>query len=180
MCGKLPHDHLKRRGHYLVLRHILDTDYLWQNIRIMGGAYGCYSIFSRNGYGSIVSYRDPNLQETIDVYQRIYDFVKNFDVNERELQEYIIGTMNHWDAPMSIASKINVLNQYALTGINEQDRNELRQQIVSTTKEDIRALADDIKYMLEHAVICVCGNQEALNAHPQFEVIEDVLLKELS
>ena len=180
LCGKLPHDHLKRRGHYLVLRHILDTDYLWQNIRIMGGAYGCYSIFSRNGYGSIVSYRDPNLQETIDVYQRIYDFVKNFDVNERELQEYIIGTMNHWDAPMSIASKINVLNQYALTGINEQDRNELRQQIVSTTKEDIRALADDIKYMLEHAVICVCGNQEALNAHPQFEVIEDVLLKELS
>lgn len=179
MCAKLPKDHLNRRGHYLVLRHILDTDYLWQNIRIMGGAYGCYSVFSRNGYGSIVSYRDPNLQETIEVYQGIVDFVKNFDVNEREMQEYIIGTMNHWDAPMSIASKINVLNQYALTGINEEDRNALRQQIITTTKKDIQALAKDMQYMLEHAVICVCGSAEVLKAHPRFDVIEDVLLKEL-
>ena len=88
------------------------------------------------------------------------------------LTEYIIGTMNHWDAPMSIASKINVLNQYALTGINEEDRNALRQQIITTTKKDIQALAKDMQYMLEHAVICVCGSAEVLKAHPRFDVIE--------
>lgn len=179
LCGKLPEDHLARRGHYLVLRHILDTDYLWQNIRIMGGAYGCYSIFSRSGYGCVVSYRDPNLAQTIDAYHAIYDFIKNFDVDEREMQEYIIGTMNHWDAPMSVASKINVLNQYALTGITVEDRNQLRKEIIATTKEDIRALASDMKYMLEHAVICACGNEQVLVQNENFKHLEDVLSKEL-
>lgn len=179
LCGKLVDDHLKRRGHYMVLRHILDTDYLWQNIRIMGGAYGCYSIFSRTGYANIVSYRDPNLQQTIEVYRAICDFVENFDVNEREMQEYIIGTMNHWDAPMSIASRINILNQYGLTSIHEVDRNQLRKQIISTTKEDIRALAKDLRFMLDNAVICACGNEEVLKSDPNFQYFEEVLSKEL-
>ena len=178
LCGKLPEDHRKRRGHYLVLRHILDTDYLWQNVRIMGGAYGCYSVFARTGYGSIISYRDPNLQETIQVYENIVHFVRDFDVNEREMQEYIIGTMNHFDAPMSIASRINMLNLYAFSNISEEERNELRQQMITTTKEDIRALASDMQYMIEHAKICVCGNQDVIKQNKHFEVIEDVLSKE--
>lgn len=92
-------------GALQILKVIMSYDYLWQNIRVKGGAYGCMSNFNRIGEGYFVSYRDPNLKRTLDVYEGVVDYLKNFTVSERDMTKYIIGTMSGIDQPMTPASK---------------------------------------------------------------------------
>ena len=66
-------------GALQILKVILSYDYLWQNVRVKGGAYGCMSGFSRTGEGYFVSYRDPNLERTMEVYEGIADYLRNFN-----------------------------------------------------------------------------------------------------
>ena len=92
-------------GALQILKVILSYDYLWQNIRVKGGAYGCMSNFNRIGEGYFVSYRDPNLKRTIEVYEGIVDYLKNFTVSDRDMTKYIIGTISNIDQPMTPATK---------------------------------------------------------------------------
>ena len=92
-------------GALQILKVILSYEYLWQNIRVKGGAYGCMSNFNRIGEGYFVSYRDPNLKRTLDVYEGVVDYVKNFTVSDRDMTKYIIGTMSNLDQPMTPSAK---------------------------------------------------------------------------
>ena len=78
-------------GTLQILKVILSYDYLWQNIRVKGGAYGCMCNFNRIGEGYLISYRDPNLEKTMEVYEGVVDYLKDFTVNERDMNKYIIG-----------------------------------------------------------------------------------------
>ena len=73
---------------------ILSYDYLWNNVRVKGGAYGCSSSFLRTGDSYFTSYRDPNLGKTNDVYNKIPDYIRNFKADEREMTKYIIGAVS--------------------------------------------------------------------------------------
>ena len=86
-------------GALQILKVILSYDYLWQNIRVKGGAYGCMSSFNRIGEGYLVSYRDPHLKRTMDVYEGVVDYLKNFAVSDRDMNKYIIGTISNLDQP---------------------------------------------------------------------------------
>ena len=93
-------------GALSVLRSIMSYEYLWQNVRVKGGAYGCMCNFGAfDGTGFFVSYRDPNLRETYDVYKKATDYIKNFKADEREMTKYIIGTMSNEDTPMTPMQK---------------------------------------------------------------------------
>ena len=104
-CGNFIDQGAEYTGALQVLKVIMGYEYLWQNIRVKGGAYGCMSSFNRIGEGYFVSYRDPNLKCTIDVYEGVVDYLENFTVSDRDMTKYIIGTISNMDQPMTPATK---------------------------------------------------------------------------
>ena len=149
-------------GALQILKVILSYDYLWQNIRVKGGAYGCMSNFNRLGDGYFLSYRDPNLEKTNEVYEGVVGYLKNFSVSERDLTKYIIGTISNIDQPMTPASKGDrSLNLY-MNHVSEEIIKKERSQILDATQEDIRALSDIVEAVLKNNYFCVIGNEEKI------------------
>ncbi len=101
VAGNFKKAGLEYTGALRVLRTILSYDYLWLNIRVKGGAYGCMSGFTRTGNGYLASYRDPNLRGTLEVYQGTIDYLKNFASSDRDMLKYIIGTISDMDVPLT-------------------------------------------------------------------------------
>ena len=149
-------------GALQILKVILSYDYLWQNIRVKGGAYGCMSNFNRIGEGYLVSYRDPHLKRTMDVYEGVADYLRSFTVSDRDMNKYIIGTISNLDQPMTPASKGDrSMNLYMNHVSAEMIRRE-RAQVLDATQEDIRALAGVVEAMLAADQICVIGSEEKI------------------
>lgn len=145
-----------------ILRTILSYEYLWQNVRVKGGAYGCMSGFNRIGDGFFTSYRDPNLEKTNEIYEGIPDYLKTFTVNERDMTKYIIGTISTIDQPMSPSAKGDrSMNLYMNHVTAEMIRQE-RMQILDATQEDIRNLAEVVEAILHANQLCVIGSEEKI------------------
>lgn len=149
-------------GTLRILKVLLSYEYLWINIRVKGGAYGCMSGFTRRGDGYFVSYRDPNLTKTNKVYEGIPSFLENFQVDEKEMTKYIIGTFSGVDAPLTPAGKTGRSATAWLTGITEEMLQKEREEILNATPEDIRGLSGIVKAVLADDVLCVIGNEEKL------------------
>lgn len=153
----------KYTGALDVLRVIMSYDYLWSNIRVKGGAYGAMCGFSSiSGNGYFVSYRDPNMRETNEVYKGAVDFIRNFEADERELTKYIIGTISGMDIPRTPRMEGNASITAYLTGVTREDIVQQREEILNVTVEDIRKLADIIAAILEDGNICVIGNEKKI------------------
>ena len=150
---------LKYTGALCILKVALSYEYLWLNIRVKGGAYGCMSGFKRNGESYFVSYRDPNLRNTLEVYRGIPDFVRNFQSDERNLTKYIIGTISTKDTPKTPKMKGAVSRTAYYTGTTEEMIQKERDQILNAQVEDIRALAPLIEEVLSQNQICVVGSE---------------------
>lgn len=151
-------------GTLKILKMILSYEYLWINIRVKGGAYGCMSSFLRTGESYFVSYRDPNLGKTNEIYEKIPEFVKNFDPDERDMTKYIIGTFGSLDTPMNPEAKGSRSMSAYLQHITYEDIQKERDDILNATPEDIRKLADVIAAILEDDCFCVVGNENAIRA----------------
>jgi Zn-dependent M16 (insulinase) family peptidase len=153
---------LSYHGALQILKVIMGYEYLWQNVRVKGGAYGCMSNFSRLGEGYFVSYRDPNLEKTNAIYEGVVEYLENFTVSERDMTKYIIGTMSGIDRPMTPAAKGDrSMNLYMNRVTEEMIVNE-RNQILDATEEDIRALADAVEAVLRCEQFCVIGSEEKI------------------
>ena len=140
----------------------MSYDYLWVNIRVKGGAYGCMSAFGRTGDSYFVSYRDPHLAKTDQVYERVPDYLEKFTADEREMTKYIIGTINELDTPLTPAAKgRRSLNAYFCC-ITEADIQKERDEILHATQEQIRALAPLVRAVLKEQAICVIGNGQKI------------------
>ena len=149
-------------GHLNVLKMILGYDYLWMNIRVLGGAYGCMNRFMRCGECTFVSYRDPNLKRTIDIYEGIPEYLRNFEADERDMTKYIIGTFGSMDTPLYPEGRgTRSMNAYLQRLTIEQVQQE-RDEVLATTQEDIRALADLVEAALSDQQLCVIGNENAI------------------
>jgi presequence protease len=147
-------------GALKVLRVILSYDYLWNNVRVKGGAYGCMCGFSGvDGDAYFTSYRDPNLKETNQIYERIPEYVESFTADERDITKYIIGTFSTLDAPLTPqANGKRSLSMY-IAGLTEEELQRERDEILNVTIEDIRALSKTIKAVIDAGNICVIGNE---------------------
>ena len=149
-------------GALQILKVSLSYDYLWQNIRVKGGAYGCMSNFNRIGEGYLNSYRDPNLKKTMDVYEGVVDYLKNFNVSDRDMNKFIIGTISNIDRPMNPSAKgSRSMNLYMNRVTEEMIRTE-RAQILNADQADIRALAKVLEAMLSEHSLCVIGSEEKI------------------
>ena len=153
---------LEYTGALEILKVALSYDYLWINLRVKGGAYGCMSGFRRNGESYFVSYRDPNLKNTLQVYQGVPEYIRNFGADEREMTKYIIGTISGKDVPKTPHMKGNISKVAYFSGITEEMIQKERNQILDATVEDVRALAAIVEAVLQDDAICVVGSESAI------------------
>ena len=149
-------------GALQILKVILGYDYLWQNIRVKGGAYGCMSNFNRIGEAYMISYRDPNLEKTMEVYEGVVEYLENFDVSDRDMNKFIIGTMSNLDRPMNPSAKGSRSMNLYMNHVSEEMIRTERAQVLDAQQEDIRALADVVRAMLDQQLLCVIGSEEKI------------------
>ena len=163
-------------GALRLLRVILSYDYLWINVRVKGGAYGCMNTFLRSGESYFVSYRDPNLSDTLDVYDRIPEYIKSFSPDERDMTKYIIGTFSALDTPMNPEAKGSRSLSAYLEGITYEQIQKERNEILNAQPEDIRRLADLVEAVLKKDSICVIGNENMIKeSSGLFENVEKLI-----
>lgn len=158
-CG----DDFKYHGSLQVLKVLLSFDYLWNEIRVKGGAYGCSSSILRNGIGTFTSYRDPHLSETEKVYEGIPEYLDKIELSDRDINKYIIGAISQLDTPLSNSLKgLKALNSY-LSGVSHEDYQRERDEILNTKLSDIRAAAKIVEKLLSKRYVCTIGSKEVLN-----------------
>ena len=169
---------LKYTGSLRVLKVIMSYGYLWMNVRVKNGAYGCMSSFSKSGDSFFVSYRDPNLSKTLDVYEGIPEYVKSIDISDREMTQYIIGAISELDTPLTPSSKaIKSLSAY-MTNLSVDDYQKERDEVLAADVDSIRLLSDYIKAVLEDGYVCVVGNEEAIKSEKdRFINLENMIEK---
>ncbi len=166
---------LEYKGTLQVLRVMMGYEYLWMNIRVKGGAYGCMSGFARDGRCYFVSYRDPNLGQTIDVYEKAAEFIENYQADERTMTQYIIGTLGELDTPRTAAGKGNYSREVYMSGITYEMLQKSRDEVLDATPEDIRELAAYIRAFMEEDCLCVVGNEQKVKSEEgKFMKIENL------
>lgn len=160
------------QGALRILKVVLGYDYLWNQVRVKGGAYGCMDGCMRNGDMYFVSYRDPNLSKTNEVYDGIPAYLEQFTADEHEMTKYIIGTISEMDTPMNPFAKGERSMTAYLQGLTFEELQKERDQVIGATDADIRNLRDLVASVLGEQNICVVGNEEKLKQ-------EKTLFKEL-
>ena len=159
-----------------MLEHLINTDYLWQNIRVLGGAYGVWIKFEQTGEAYVVSFRDPNLDGTYECYLRIPDYIESLDVDERTFRQYIIGAMNSLTRPRPEYVNGMIQVRRELSGLTEEKARLTREQIITATLQDIKALAPYLREWLGGASETVIGGEQKINASGiKFDVVKALL-----
>ncbi|MCM1308463.1 MAG: insulinase family protein [Butyrivibrio sp.] len=161
-CGDFTRAGIKYSPSLKVLKTILGYDYLWLNVRVKGGAYGCMNGYGISGTSFFCSYRDPNVTATDEIYDGIEEYVRSFDANEREMTKYIIGTFSEIDTPLTPSGKGGRSFDSYLRGADEEYYKKDRLGVLETTKDDINALADTVKAVLDGGYLCVVGNGDKI------------------
>ena len=156
--GNFIKDGYRYTGTLCVLSNWLRWEYLWHNIRETGGAYGCMTDFSKTGNAYFVSYRDPHLKRTWDIFERLPQVVRELELSDRALRQYIIGAINAIDQPLSPHAKGARSYSLLQAGVTEDDLKRERREILATDTEDIRQLADLIEDILAQDHACVIGS----------------------
>lgn len=149
-------------GSMRVLETILRYDYFWTKIRVQGGAYGAFTQITKSGVLLFGSYRDPNLKETLQTFDATAAYLKAFDVSEREMDKFVIGTMSNVDMPLTPQMRGARAQESYLLGVTEEERQRVRDEILATSQADIRALAPVVEDAMAENNLCVFGNEVVL------------------
>jgi Zn-dependent M16 (insulinase) family peptidase len=177
-CGNFLKAGYEYTGAMKVLKTILSYDYLWTNVRVKGGAYGCFCGFSGvDGDAFFTSYRDPNLSETNAIYEKAVDYIKNFTADERDITKYIIGTFSTLDTPMTPQTKGRRSMSMYIGGISEAELQKERDEVLNVTMEDIRALHKAVQAVIDAGNICVIGSEEKINVNKDMFIEVKSLMK---
>lgn len=154
----------------------LAYDYLWNKVRVLGGAYGCMGLITNTGIARYVSYRDPKLAETNDVFENIPNFIDELNPSETELTKFVIAAIGEADAPTSPRSMGSIHMSYYIAGITFDELQEKRNQTINATVEDFKALKPLYKEVLSQNVICVVGNENKIKENEKlFKNIRQLL-----
>ena len=166
-AGNFADKGLPYTGALKVLKVMMGYDYLWNQVRVKGGAYGCMCGFYKNGDGYFVSYRDPNLQKTIEVYENAAQYIKNAKLDERMVTQFIIGAISELDTPMTPAIKgLYSMGGY-LTGLSMERVQKEREELLSTTRETLCGLYRYVQAFMDGEYLCVIGNGEKIKENKE-------------
>ena len=160
-AGNLGMAGLEYHGAMQVVKTAVNYDYLYQNIRVKGGAYGCGCGFaSDTGNVQFHSYRDPKLAETEKVYEGTGDYVRNLNPDEKELTKYIIGTFSGYERPISRYGKASRSFDAYITGNTYEEVLRRRAEMLDITAEQFAAVGDVFDKILEQGYLCAVGNEK--------------------
>jgi len=149
-------------GALKVFENAVSTDYLWKNVRVLGGAYGCMCGFNYDGTAYFTSYRDPNLEKTLETYKGVVNYLKEFSATDEEMVKYIIGAVGNYDFPKSPSNKgLRSLVAY-LSNKTEDDYKFEKFQIITTKESDIKGLVAYVDALVIQNNICVIGNDKKI------------------
>ena len=155
-----------------VMSQIVSLDYLWNMVRVQGGAYGTGMSVSDAGQFGFYSYRDPNVRKTLDTFKATAEYLKAFDTDGQTMAGYIISIVSGMDKPIKPKNAGKVADTRYLTHVTYALREERRNQALSTTIEDLRQMGDVISRAAESASICVVGAADKVEeAKDLFSVI---------
>ncbi len=158
-AGNFKNHGLNYTGALKVLKVILGYDYLWSNVRVKGGAYGCMCSFGRTGDSYFVSYRDPNLQKTVDTYEAAAKYITEFEADDKKMTKFIIGTISDMDTPLNPSAEGSRSLSAYLSHLKFEEVQKERDEVLHTTVDAIRKLSEHVKAFIEDDCICVVGNE---------------------
>ena len=175
-CGNFRDGGYEYTGALRVLKVIFSYDYLWINVRVKGGAYGCMSGSYRNGDMYMVSYRDPNLRKTNDIYENAADYLEHFDVSDRDMVKFIIGTIGDIDTPMNPAAKGTRSFGAYICNTDYESLKKERGQVLDCNVERIRELAPLVRCAMDENYFCVVGSSKEINKESElFDKIQPLI-----
>jgi len=175
LAGNYRKNNLEYTGASKVLQVILGYDYLWNNIRVQGGAYGVMSAMAQNGDSYFVTYRDPHLKRSLDVFGKVADYIRNFEADERLLTQFVIGAIGNIDTPKTPSTKGTYGMAAYMCKADMKDVQRHRDQILDVTNEDIRKLADYIDAFTKDDSVCVVGTSDKIDEYKDiFDNIEQL------
>lgn len=174
--GNFIRDGLPYRGELRVLRVIMGYDYLWNNIRVLGGAYGCMSLFARTGETHLVTYRDPHLKNSLRVFDGAADYIRNFSVSRRDMTKFIIGTISDVDVPLNPkAEGLRSLSAF-MRNISYDEVQHERDEILGCTEAKVRELAPYLAKTMQENNICSVGAEEKIESEKELFFTTESLL----
>ena len=159
-----------------MLKTYLSRDYLWNSVRQMGGAYGCFIQFSHiSGNIAFVSYRDPQVRKTYDAYDRIPEVVSTIDLSDQVLEQLIIGTYGSFDPHQSAAARgASARNEY-LSGIDKRLKQQRLIEITATTIDDLRQFGANFEQMKSRCHRAIIGNRAKIETDSNlFDTISEL------
>ena len=145
-----------------MLRIMMGYDYLWIRVRVKGGAYGCMSNFTKSGLSYFVSYRDPNLEKTVAVYEKAPAYLREFAADEEIMTKYVIGAISEKDTPLPPSAQGSRSFGAYMSGYSFAEEQQERDEILSCQVADIHALSAQVSAMLETGAFCVVGNEDKI------------------
>ncbi|MCB5254773.1 MAG: insulinase family protein [Candidatus Cloacimonadaceae bacterium] len=151
-------------GRLRVLSNILSNEYIYKELRVKGGAYGGGAGFTLDGYQFFYSYRDPNLRETLEVYDKVPDFIRSFKCSKREMDKYILGDISQQDYPKTPEATGLQSDMDYLTGFTQEDRQQIREEVLACKLEDLRVYADMIQALMDQNQYAIFGNEANIRA----------------
>ncbi len=163
-------------GAFEVLKTYLSRDYLWNTVRQMGGAYGCFTQFNHiTGNIALISYRDPQVRKTFQAFAQVPGVVKAIDLSASSLEQLIIGSYSAFDPHQSAAARGATARNEFLSGISVEHKQRRLAEITATTVADLRTFADDFDAMLKQSYRSVIGNRSKIEADRNlFDEISDL------
>lgn len=161
-AGRYIDDKHPYTGALSVLKVIMGYDYLWNQVRVLGGAYGAFANFTKTGEAYFTSYRDPNLKRTLEVYKNAAEYLRNFEASERDMTKYIIGTVANLDIPRTPSQEGSRGLEAYLTHNTYERIQKNRDDILGANKESIRKLSEYIDNFFKSYSVCVIGSEEMI------------------
>lgn len=162
-------------GALKVLKVMMGYEYLWNQVRVKGGAYGCMCNFAKNGDGYFVSYRDPNLEKTVEVFEQAAEYIRNYEADERTVTQFIIGAVSEMDVPMTPMTKGAYSLGGYLTGLSMERIQQERDELLATTAETLQGLYRYVEAFMEYDCLCVVGNGDKIKEQKDmFETVEQL------
>lgn len=167
LAGNFEASGLKYNGTLDVTNNLISTDYLWKNVRVLGGAYGCMLNIGRNGNIVFTSYRDPKIKETYDAYKNIINYLDNLEFSEEELFKFVIGAIGNLEFPRSPRAQGAVDFREFMEGVTKEDKELRKEQLLNTTLEDVKNSKQYFEAIFENGVLCTIGNSEKVEENKE-------------
>lgn len=166
----------KLNGSAFVISNYLRGTWLWDKIRVQGGAYGGFVTFdNQSGVFNFLSYRDPNLVQTLKAYEGTAAYLQNLDLSDSELTKAIIGTIGDLDAYQLPDAKGFTSMRFYLLGLTDEERQKLRNEVLSTTPEDFHNFGKVLEKVNQNGRVVVLGSSEAVESAGLLKDIRKVL-----